>query len=344
MEWYMDNQIENYKYKHKKVNMADAIPLDTPFTIVIEPTNACNFKCSFCFHSLKSDVLRNKGFSQDYMSLDQYKKIIGDIVGFPNKIKVLRFSGFGEPLLNKKLSQMIEYAKEFNVAERIMVISNGSLLTNELSSSLIKAGLDELLISVEGLTGEKYKELCSIDINFEKFVDNINYFYNHKNGCKVYAKIINADMRKTDYKRFYNIFEAITDGIFMDNIIPIFTGVDYSALVSDGSKDIEGKPKKSLAVCIQPFNSLFIHATGHVSACCTDYLEELTFGNVFNESLMNIWNGQKLNKFRVMHLKKMHKNHLQCKKCDYMNYVNQDENIIDGQSEEILARMANVLN
>jgi radical SAM protein with 4Fe4S-binding SPASM domain len=130
----------------------------------------------------------------------------------------------------------------------------------------------------------------------------------------------------------------------VDNIIPLFAGVDYSTLVSDDSKDIEGKPKKSLEVCIQPFNSLFIHASGNVSACCTDYLEEITFGNVFNESLMNIWNGEKLNTFRAMHLKKMRKKHLQCQSCGYINYVNQEENIIDDQSEEILERMANALN
>ncbi len=340
----MDNQIANYIYKHKKVDMADVIPLDTPFTIVIEPTNACNFKCAFCFHSLKGEALSKKGFSQNNLSLDQYKKIIGDIAGFPQKIKVLRFSGFGEPLLNKELCRMIEYAKEFNIAERIMIISNGSLLTNELSDSLIKAGLDEFYISIEGLTGERYKELCSVDINFEKFVDNINYFYEHRNKCKIFAKILNDDMDEADFKQFYGIFGAITDDIFMDNIIPIFTGVDYSTFVGDGSKDIEGKPKKSLEVCIQPFNSLFIHASGNVSACCTDYLEKIAFGNVFRESLMNIWNGNKLNKFRVMHLKKMHKRHLQCKKCDYMNYVNQEENIIDNQSEEILARMVNIFN
>ncbi len=340
----MASQIANYKYKHNKVNMADAIPLDTPFTIVIEPTNACNFKCAFCFHSLNGEGLSKKDFRQNNLNLDQYKKIIGDIASFPQKIKVLRFSGFGEPLINNKLSQMIEYAKELDVAERIMVISNGSLLTNELSDSLIKAGLDELLVSIEGLSGEKYKELCSVNINFDKFVDNMSYFYNSRNGCKMFARILNDDMNEAECKLFHSIFEPITDGVFMDNIIPLFAGVDYSTLVRDGSKDIEGKSKKSLEVCIQPFNSLFIHASGNVSACCTDYLEEIAFGNVFNESLMNIWNGKKLNKFRVMHLKKMHKKHLQCQKCDYMNYVNQEENIIDDQSEEILARLVSVLN
>lgn len=45
-----------------------------------------------------------------------------------------------------------------------------------------------------------------------------------------------------------------------------------------------------------------------------------------------------------MHLKKKRNNYLHCKICDYMNYVNQEENILDNRSEEILERMMNLLN
>ncbi len=337
----MDKPISNYKYQHDKVNMADAIPLNTPFTIVVEPTNICNFRCSFCFHSLNREELFKKGFRQNNMSFDLFKKIIADIVCFPKKIKVLRFSGFGEPLLNRKLSRMVEYAKACDAVERTMIISNGSLLTHELSDSLISAGVDELLISVEGLSGKKYKELCSADIVFEEFVDNIKYFNRHKGNCRLFARILNDGMSDEDCRRFNRLFKPITDGVFVDNIIPLFTGVNYSSLVADFAKDIEGNPKKSLNVCIQPFNSLFIHASGNVSACCTDYLERLVFGDVTDESMIDIWNGRKLNNFRVGQLQRKRKIQSRCKNCDYMNYVNQEENFIEDQSEEILARMTN---
>lgn len=341
---YMDNQIANYKYNHKKVNMADAIPLATPFTIVIEPTNACNFSCSFCFHSLLKETSDKRSFKQSYLRLDKYKRIISDMMKFPQKIKVLRFSGFGEPLLHKKLSQMIQYAKACNVAERIMVISNGSLLTYKISDALQEAGLDEILISVEGLSDEKYKEVCSVDVDFGKLLDNIKYFHNNKNGAKVFARILNNDMKEADFKLFNNLFKSITDEVFVDNIVPLFNGVDYSTLINDYSKDIEGNPKKSLEVCVQPFNSLFIHASGNVSACCVDYMEEIIFGNLLQESLIDIWAGKKLNNFRMMHLKKMRKNHLQCRRCDYLNYVTQDENILDDRAKEVLVRMSDLIN
>lgn len=337
----MGNRIANYKYKHKKVSMADAIPLYTPFTIVIEPTNACNFKCAFCFHSLSNDELKRKGFKKNILELDDLKKIIDDIEKSKFKIKVLRFSGFGEPLLNKKLPDMIYYAKEKNIAERIMVISNGSHLNYELSLELIDTGLDEMLISVQGLSDHHYKKLCSVEFNFKELVNNIKFYHLNKNNSLIHTRILSNGMTEQECNLYYETFNDITDGAFIDNIFPLFKGVDYTGLVHDYNVDIEGKPIKDLNICVQPFNALFVHASGNVTVCSNDYLEKIDLGNIQQKSITDIWNGNKLYNFRVMHLRKLRKEHIICGDCDYMNYVNQEESILDGREEEILLRLNN---
>ncbi len=337
----MNNQIANYKYKHKKVNMADAIPLDTPFTIVIEPTNICNFKCAFCFHSLSKESLNKKGFKPNTLSLENFKKVIDDISHFKNKLKLLRFSGFGEPLLNKELPNMIAYSKEKNVAERIMVITNGSMLNAEYSLDLIKSGLDELFISVEGLSDSHYKKICSVDFNFNKLIENIKFYYKNKGNSLITTRILSNGMTENDCNFYYNTFNDITDGAFIDNIFPLFNGVDYTGLVNDKNVDVEGKPIKNLDTCIQPFNTFWIHASGNVTVCSKDYLEKICFGNIKNKDIVQIWKGKELRNFRIMHLEKRRKNHFLCGDCDYMNFVNQGESIIDGHENEILNRLGN---
>lgn len=335
----MENQIVNYKYKHKKVNIADAIPLDTPFTIAIEPTNTCNFKCAFCFHSLSREELYQKGFNTKVMEFDNYRLIIDEITQFKNKLKVLRFSGFGEPLLNKYLPDMINYAKEKEVAERIMVISNGSLLNHKLSLALIESGLDELLVSIEGLSNSDYNKICDVDFNFNELVDNIKYYYLKKGASLIHTRILNNGMSDHECNDYYRIFSDITDGAYIDNIFPLFSGVDYTGLVNDYKVDIEGKPIKNLNICIQPFNALFIHASGSVTVCSMDYLEEINFGNAYEQRVTDIWNSNKLKKFRKLHLRKLRKEHSVCMDCNYMNYVNQEESVLDGREEEILLRL-----
>ena len=38
----------------ERIDLSTHIPLVKPFTIYIEPTNICNFKCKFCPQSLES--------------------------------------------------------------------------------------------------------------------------------------------------------------------------------------------------------------------------------------------------------------------------------------------------
>ena len=44
----------NYDTKRKK--LADIIPLAQPFTVYIEQTKYCNFKCFYCIHSTRDEA------------------------------------------------------------------------------------------------------------------------------------------------------------------------------------------------------------------------------------------------------------------------------------------------
>ena len=44
----------NYDTKRKK--LAEIIPLAHPFTVYIEQTKYCNFKCFYCIHSTRDEA------------------------------------------------------------------------------------------------------------------------------------------------------------------------------------------------------------------------------------------------------------------------------------------------
>jgi len=77
------------------------------------------------------------------------------------------FNGQGEPLINKDIPVMVKMAKDAEIAERVEIISNGSLLDKTMSDRLIEAGLDTLRISLQGLNSKKYKDICGANINFD---------------------------------------------------------------------------------------------------------------------------------------------------------------------------------
>jgi len=282
----------------KRTKLIDKLPLDTPFVAQVFPIYACNFKCNYCVFQIDKS---KRGFISDKvsMSLDLHNKFIDDLTMFPNKSKVLRYVGIGEPLLHKNIVDMIEYANSKNIANRIEILTNASLLTPKMSDSLISAGLDRLVISVQGISKKKYKEICGKDINFENFVDNLKYFYNNKKDAESYIKIVDTALdNKKDEKRFYEIFGDICDSIAIEHTVPIHKGIDYKDIIKDSSVTQFGLPISEVQICPQPFFTIQINPDGNIVPCYSFEYPKI-MGNCNNQSLYDIWNGKEFKNFRI---------------------------------------------
>jgi cyclic pyranopterin phosphate synthase len=103
--------------RSRRVDLCKYIPLKTPFVIYIEPSGYCNLRCVFCPQTSKE-----KGMVRDMMTLKLWKKAIDDLLEFPEKIKLLRVCGNGEPLTNPHLVKMLHYANLSPKIERIELI------------------------------------------------------------------------------------------------------------------------------------------------------------------------------------------------------------------------------
>ena len=173
----------------KRVLLKEVLPLDMPMMVQIFPVYGCNFKCEYCLHGV--DRSRH-GYISDTAVMDMglYRKVIHDIKRSGRKLKMLRFAAIGEPLMHKDIAEMVRLAQEERIAESVDIVTNGSLLTHELSDALINAGLSRLRISIEGLCAADYEKRCHCNVDFEHFVQELTYFYYKKSATKVYIKII----------------------------------------------------------------------------------------------------------------------------------------------------------
>ena len=87
------------------------IPLATPFIVFVDPASSCNFKCTFCPTGHR-DMIAETGRFQGVMKLEVFQKIIDDLGEFEKPIKVLRMYKDGEPFLNKRMADMVAYARK----------------------------------------------------------------------------------------------------------------------------------------------------------------------------------------------------------------------------------------
>lgn len=108
----------------------------------------------------------------------------------PQKLKMLRFADLGEPLLHRNIAEMIACAKEANIAESVDSVTNGALLTPELSDALIEAGLDRLRISANGLSAEDFARNTDAKVDFERYVEQIEYFCRHRSRTHISRLLI----------------------------------------------------------------------------------------------------------------------------------------------------------
>lgn len=326
--------------KRKFVNrqrLEEIIPLSTPMLVFIEPTNMCNFKCKFC--PTGDEKLLNKVNRQcGVMKLDTLKKIVDGFKEFPEKIKKLHFYLNGEPLINKEICEMISYAKNKEISEEIWLKTNGSLLNKELSEQLIDSGLDLIGISIEGVSNERYKQICGVNIDYNKILEDIRYLYNHKGKCKIYVKIVDYGLTTYEKEKFFNDFSEISTEIQIENLMgwSMSSEKDFTLGMSS-EKTPENEELVNKDICPYPFYTMALNFNGDVSLCCVDWSLNTVVGNINEQSLMEIWNGERLYDFRKMHLEKKRFNNSACGDC-YSIKCNPDN--IDEYAEKILKKLA----
>ena len=321
--------------------LKDVIPLDTPFNLKVEASSICNLKCIYCAHSKK-----NHGVYEGNMSMELMDRILEQSKDFPHKFKVMEMFSFGESLCNPNLEDMICMAKQADVAEKINITTNGLLITKERADKLIDSGVDIIRISLQGIDSKGYEKTCGVKIDFERFVENLKYLYDNRGNTSIRMKI--ADIAISDIpdgqKRFEEIFGSIADSIFVERIIPMYADMDYSVISSNiydnaihGRESI--KQDEIHKVCNRPFYRLRVAADGKVTAACCDIPNDFHYGNMNEERLVDIWNGEKRKALLMMQLKGKRFEHPICKTCMIPNDITTEADVLDPWAEEIIVRI-----
>jgi MoaA/NifB/PqqE/SkfB family radical SAM enzyme len=117
--------------------------------IYIEPTTLCNLKCRTCIRNSWDETIGS-------MDMAIYKKLLSDLREFPS-LHTMAFWGIGEPLAHPEIANMIALAHEMGLETE--VITNGHLLDRDLARRFIEAGLDTLVVSLDGTTQTSYENI-----------------------------------------------------------------------------------------------------------------------------------------------------------------------------------------
>lgn len=321
---------------HKREELAKRLPLRTPFSLHVFVSHRCNLKCGYCLHSLPPKKIKESGFQKNIMDFSLYCRCLESARRFPERCKVLIFAGWGEPLTHPRIVEMVALAKRHSIADRVEIVSNGTLLTRDLSKRLIDAGLDRIRISIQGLDSAAYRKVAGVDIDFPTLVERIAYFHSRRGKTKMYVKTVSAVVPSSDdQEKFHSIFSGICDEIAVEHIIPVIKDTHTEKFGSDFDKRHCGGDAADVIVCPFPFYMSVVHPDGSYAPCCSSE-RPIHIGNVGESPLNEIWNGDRLRAFRIAHLEGRRGDCAICRSCPRPRYDLQDGDNLDPYANEIL--------
>jgi len=329
------------RYGTDRTRLEEVIPISTPFLLFVDPSSSCNFKCKFCPCGGGNKEVWGKEKKVGILSYEIYRKVIDDLVEFPTQIKTLRLYKEGEPTINKRLPDMISYAKKKNVAKTIDFTTNASLIDHDLALAIIDAGLDRINISIEALDEAGYMRISGVKIDMKNFLENLKFLYENRKQCHIFLKISDLGLGLHTEKEFYDMFSNMCDEISIEHVSPVWPEfeLDINDRIS-AEKDIYGgdmKTRERQQVCPYLFYSMCVNSDGTVSACLMDWNHQLIVGDIKKQSLFEIWNGSAMQNMRIEHLKKNKAIFPTCKNCGQLEYAVLDN--IDEYAEELLEKI-----
>ena len=121
---------------------------DKLLRLYIEPSSRCNLECKMCF--------RNTWIGESFSDMEM-SVFLNAIDSMPDSVQTVFFGGMGEPLLNKDILAMVEYAANRGVKTNLL--TNGTLLTRALSADLLDKGLDMLWVSIDSFDEDGYESI-----------------------------------------------------------------------------------------------------------------------------------------------------------------------------------------
>lgn len=295
-----------------------------PDTIMIEPTNACNFRCFMCDYQKQFEGERS------YLSIKDFESIIAQ---FP-KIKGLIFCGLGEPLLNKDTAKMVSIAVKRKIPF-INLITNGTLLKEECFRSLMESGLARIQISFHSTNPEISSRINGVSPEIHNLVRNniVNALKIRNDLSSNLRVVLNSVINSDNCNDLFNIIDFCeinkVDEISFVQLTTMFGKYDSFNITEDKAglliKKIRSRLKKSkLRVsllsgngagrCYQLWNFIMIHADGNISPCNGIMPHEnKNIGNLIHDNISSIWHSNKYIGLRNSVIK----NHLEnCRYCE----------------------------
>lgn len=286
-----------------------------PIYVEVSPVGACNHRCTFC-------AVDYIGYQSNMLNVDLFAQRVSEMGRLG--VKSIMFAGEGEPLLHKKINEMVRATKEAGID--VSFTTNATVLNEEFVQRSLEL-TSWIKVSLNAGTAETYAKVHRTkEKDFGRVIANLQRAVAHKkaNGLKC---VIGAQalLLPENAHEMQTLAQICRDEIGLDYLVikpysqhmfsqtQVYKDINYNeslkqaeklrSLSTDSFQVVfrENTMRKTLQAesryskCnATPFFWAYVMADGDVYGCSAYLLDKrFMYGNLNEESFQAIWEGKK---------------------------------------------------
>lgn len=290
----------------------------------IEITSICNERCIHCYIPHEQKL--------HYLPYNDIKNIL-DQLQIAGCLSIT-LSG-GEVFTHPDISKVLELLQNYDFS--ISILTNLTLITDEIISLLKKLDIDKIHVSVYSLKPAVHDYITQVNGSLQKTLQNIKLCLNNSIPIKISCPTMKANYKDFEELLLWgkkNNIQVLTDFNLMarndnttDNLEQRLSEEEAAVVIKaiiqhDESyqKLIKDNNKSSIIdinapICHVGQDKICISSTGDLFPC--PGWQGMVIGNIYQNTIMDIWkNSEKLNWLRSLKRKDIPK----CLDCDSKDY------------------------
>lgn len=287
---------------------------ELPPRVLMDLRTDCNLKCPMCIVHGGTDDPRLKAFLRRNTDFEKVRKALDEL----QEAKPLMMpSLWSEPTLAKSFMDYVKAVKERGMT--LSMFTNGLTVRKKMAQFFVDVGLDSITFSIDATTPETLKKVRGIDKldKLHKAVDLMLSVRGENTVPRVGVAFTTQDCNRHEEEEFVKYWGQRVDFV---RVGELFIDGSFPAI----QHQTERTP------CPALYNTMAVHVDGNVSYCCLDGFGETSVGNIFEEGVRAVWNGEKLNAVRHYHETGQWDKVPFCKGCDRWGSWEFEEWIEDG--------------
>jgi len=271
-----------------------------PVSLSVEPTTACNLGCSQCPSGIKA-------FSRSTGNLkpEMFTALMNQTSPW---LTYITFYFQGEPFINKDVFKMIRQASNAHIFTASS--TNGHFLNLKVCHQIITSGLNQLIVSIDGITQDSYEkyrtggDLATVLQGLKNLVQAKKE--SNAKHLTIIWQMIAFKSNEQEIEQAQLLANEMGVDEFRIKTAQVYEQADMFDLIPEQEKysryvlknGVWKLKNKFYNHCWRMWQGCVMTWDGKIVPCCFDKDAQHTVGQINTSSFKSIWSGNSMNRFR----------------------------------------------